>query len=805
MSDGQGGAGRIVLRLYALVILAIGIALAGGGAYLVSLGGSPYYVLTGAALIAGAVLLWTYRAEGAFLYGLMLLATLTWSIWESGDDGWALMPRVVAPAVLGLVLLLPFVRRALVRRNGAWSARRCGGAVVLAVAVGAALRLWVPPRIPADPLYQAGTTTAQAPSAAAPDTGNGDWLHYGNDAGGTRFSPLTQIDASNVDKLELAWSVRIGTPATARTDLQVTPLKVGRTVYVCDAHNNIVALDAENGAQRWRFDSGITEKVLAPHCRGLVYYKAPEITGACAERIITNTVAAQLIAVDAQDGKRCQDFGTDGEVSLLTGLGEVIKGYYYPTSAPQLVHGKVVVGARIADNQMVGEPSGVIRAYDAVTGKLAWAWDMGVPDRTGAPAEGEEYTRGTPNSWGPMSADEALGLVYVPTGNATPDYFGAHRRPFDEQYAAAVVALDAETGRPRWHFQTVHHDIWDLDVAHQPTFVDFRKGDARNGEVVHALVLPTKRGELFVLDRATGTPVYPVEERPVPQEGRVPEERLSPTQPFSVGLPSFRGADLVEARMWGITPLDQLWCRIKFKQANYEGTLTPTSLSPVVQYPGYAGGMEWGSATVDTSRHIVLVNTNYVPIYTQLLTRAEAERRGYVPYKPGQAINARPLAEAASAAQMGTPYGIATGPFLSPLDVPCNQPPYGRLSAVDLTSGKLIWSERFGTARHSGPWGIRSMLPFVIGTPNIGGGVATQSGLYFIGATQDGFLRAFATATGKQVWQASLPTAAIATPITYMSPDSGRQFVVVAAGGGYMVGAQPGDYIVAYALPKAAK
>jgi quinoprotein glucose dehydrogenase len=384
-----------VVRFLAVIFLCVGAVIASGGAYLVKLGGSPYYVLFGAAILATAILLWQHKAASARVYGLALLATVAWALWESGCNAWALVPRLVAPMVAGIVFLLPFVRRELISTTVAWSSARKILALVIAVAVGAALHAFVPPRTTVDPIYQAGTTTAQAPSPVAATEGAGDWHNYGNDPGGSRFSTLTQITPENVGKLQVAWRAHIGPTLHG---LEGTPLKVDRTLYICNGLNDIIALDAETGAEKWRFNAHADTHVPNPTCRGVAYYKTPGATGACAERVITATIDARLIAVDVQDGKRCADFGTNGEVSLLTGMGDVVRGYYYVTSEPTVIHGKVVIGGNVSDNQYWGEPSGVIRAFDAVTGQLAWAWDMGHPDRTGLPPEGETYTRATPNS-----------------------------------------------------------------------------------------------------------------------------------------------------------------------------------------------------------------------------------------------------------------------------------------------------------------------------------------------------------------------------------------------------------------------
>ena len=625
-----------------------------------------------------------------------------------------------------------------------------------------------------------------AHSAVAAD---GEWHHYGNDLGGMRYSPLDQITPENVSGLKQAWVYRTNPGETLKAHLQVTPLMVGDALYVCTATNQVIALDAETGAQRWRWEPPAPNDRRRT-CRGVTYYKVPDGVGACAERIFSTTARAQLVALDARTGKPCAGFGAGGMVDLKTGMGEVKPNYYYVTSAPVIIRGRVVMGGWVADNQHVDEPPGVIRAYDAMTGAFSWAFDPGRPEYHGEPLTGETYTLGTPNSWAPMSVDEALGLVYAPMGNATPDYWGAHRTPESEKFTSAVLALDAETGALRWLYRTVHHDVWDYDVPAQPTLVDLQIG----GQPVPALIQPTKRGQVFVLDRRTGRTLKPVVERKVPQ-GPAPGDWLSPTQPFSTGMPDFTGPELTEKSMWGLTPFDQLWCRIKFRQARYEGPMTPPGINPSITHPGYLGGIDWGGVSVDPVRQIMIVNWSRMPNYTQLIPRAEADRRGLKPgpegYMPGQ-----------PQAQAGTPFAAATGAFLSPLGVPCINPPYATLTAVNLGTGKVIWSEPFGDARDNGPWGIPSMLPLTMGVPAIGGSVSTRGGLVFIGASMEMSLRAVDQKTGDLLWKTRLPAGGHATPMTYISPASGRQFVVIAAGGHTALASPFGDYIIAYALPR---
>ncbi len=790
-------------RLYAALLGVVALVLVVGGGRLLSLGGSPYYLLAGLAVGGSAVLLWKGRAEGAWLFAAMLVATTAWAVWESGFDGWALAPRLIGPMVLGLWLLTPGFRRrvapSFARPGVARFARPLGfvAALVVALALGAGLHLLRAPLI--DPAF---TVVASAPAFADPAAASAypaaaaDWPSYGGDPGGRRFSALDQLSPHNVSKLKVAWTYHVGPgPKDAQGTLEINPLKVGDTVYLCSGFNDIIALDAETGKPRWRYDAHVNAKSIHNGtCRGVAYFKATTPVADCPERIITNTVDARLIAVDAHTGALCRSFGTKGQTSLLTGMGKMDSGYYYVSSAPTIIRGKIVLGGWVSDGQYWGEPSGVIRAFDATTGQFAWAFDMGREQDHKEPAPGQTYTHSTPNAWAPMSADETLGLVYAPTGNATPDYYGAQRRPFDDKYSSSVVALDAGTGQVRWAFQTTHHDLWDYDVASQPTLVDV---PVAGGGVQHALLAPTKRGEIFMLDRVTGKPLATVQERPVSTVGGAPGERLSPTQPFSAGMPSFRGPDLRESMMWGLTPLDQLYCRIKFREARYEGPLTPPGPTANIAYPGYLGGVDWGSVSVDAKRHLMIVSSSRLANYDRLITRAVADQRGLKPASDNRTVDL-----AGAAPQGNTPYAAEVSPFLSPLGAPCQQPPYGMLTAVDLTTHKVVWARPIGTAKDSGPLGLHSMLPIPMGAPLAGGSITTRSGLVFIAATQEKAIRAIDIATGKTLWKAPLSAGGQSTPTTYLSAASGRQFVVIAAGGNLALRTGVGDEIIAYAIPK---
>lgn len=766
--DARANKRRIAL---ALVLAIIAAPLIAGGGYLLLLGGSPYYALTGIAVAVSAWYAFRGSDRAIQVYLAMLLATLVWALFESRNI-WGVQARVLAPAVLAIWVAWPWLRKLGGRTLGA-------AALVILLAVSV-------------PVYLAIRDQGSLPGKIkSPPPGSGEWRHYGNDLGGTKYSPLAQINTANIGELEPAWTYHTGDFFTGN-GLQNNPLMVGDTVYVCTSSNQVHAINAETGARRWAFNPGIDPPMSAA-CRGVAYFEQPGVDGTCAKRIISATVDARLMALDARSGRLCQDFGEGGFVDLTEGMGKVLRDYYYVSSAPVLVRGKIIVGGNVMDGQMTGEPSGVIRGYDAVTGQFAWAWDMDRPGEHGMPPKGESFSRGTANSWAPMSGDEELGLVYVPTGNGTPDYWGAHRSPGTEKYSSSVVAIDAETGVERWHFQTVHHDVWDYDLASQPTLIDLPIG----GKKVPALLQPTKQGEIYLLDRRTGKPLSPVEERPVPK-GKMAGERLSPMQPFSAGMPGFGREILSEAMMWGATPLDQLWCRIRFRQSRYEGAYTPPGMDWSVQYPGNVGGMNRGGVSVDPVNGLMVVDWLRAPIRVRLITREEANRRGIFPSKGGAVPHVGVLNP-----QGGVAYGAMLDPvIMSPLAMPCLEPPYGNIAVVDLKTRKIVWQKPLGTSMDIGPLGIASHIPLPMGVPSFGGSMTTGGGLIFIGGSQEKRFRALDLRTGRQLWSRRLPAGGNANPTTYISPESGRQFVVIAAGGSIVLGSGSSDQFVAYALPK---
>ena len=747
-----------------IVLAAVALVLLVGGAQLALLGGTPYYLIAGVFVAISAFFIWRDSRRAIWAYGIMFAGTVLWAIAEVGADAWGLQSRLLAPALLGIAVSWPLTR-------GRRLAMAGSGAAVAAVAVAA--------------VFWTNARAELGPGIAKPAAAVGEWRAYGGDLAGSRYSELADLNPSNVARLTKAWTFHFGPGAGSSG--AVTPLMVNQRVFVCSSSNVIAALDAESGKELWRFDPKV-DPLQSGKCRGVAYFEVIGASGACATRIVFGTTDARLMAVDAGAGIPCQNFGSNGAVDLKRGMGVVRKGYYFVSAAPTIARGKVIVGGRVMDGQMVDEPSGVVRAFDAVTGKLVWAWDMEHPNDPGEPTDDRTYARGTPNSWAPMSADENLGLLFVPTGNATPDYWGGQRSPAMERHSSAVVALDLETGRERWTFQTTHHDLWDYDVSSQPSLIDLPTGN----DTVPALVQLTKRGEIFLLDRRTGRPLTQVVERSVPQ-GPSAGDFLSPTQPFSTGMPGFNREILTERSMWGMTPLDQMWCRIQFKKARYEGPLTPPGVHPTITYPGFLGGFNWGGAAFDVPRHLMIVNWSRMATYTRLVPRAEVPN--LKPSADGSIHVGDPVA------QMGTPFAAFTQAFLSPLGVPCTEPPFGKIAAVNLTNRKIVWEKPLGSASDSGPMGMRSRMPLAMGVPTIGGSLVTAGGLTFVGASQERAIRALDTRTGAELWKAPLAAGGHANPMTYRSARSGRQFVVISAGGSALMGSGVSDEIVAFALP----
>lgn len=810
-----------------------GIALLIGGVWLAALGGSWYYLLSGAVLIAVAIMLVKRIPEALWLYALLVAATVAWALWEAGLDWWPLAARGDVLFLLGLFLLTPWVTRSLVRRRRANPEAQAGQAAAtrraawplalsLALFLLVAIVSWF-----VDPHKIEGELPAARAQLAADADGvpAGEWHAYGRTGHGQRYSPLAQITPQNVAKLEEVWHYETGDVRGQRGDpvettFEVTPLKIGNRLFFCTPHQSVIALDATTGKEVWRYDSKVRGKLALQHltCRGLSYHPAqtggaepstpqpaapasgsatgPDIglpiaaqagpaVDQCAAKLFMPTADGRIIALDPESGSVCRDFGGGtGQINLWRNMPNVNPGGYYSTSPVVVTKSLLIVGGTVLDNVSTKETSGVIRAFDVNTGELVWNWDSGNPDDTAPIGEGETYTANSPNSWSISSVDEALGMVYVPLGNQPPDQWGAERSPVVDRYSSSVVALDLGTGRVRWVFQTVHHDLWDYDVPAQPSLIDLTVG----GKTVHALVQPTKQGELYVLDRLTGKPVLPVSEAPAPQ-GATQGERLAPTQPVSAlsyDPPPLRGAD-----MWGATMFDQLACRIELKTLRYEGRYTPPSTQGTLVYPGNFGVFNWGGIAVDPQRQVAFTTPTYLAFISRLVPRADDKtlyvQGGNRPQDSLPALNEN----------FGAPYAVQLSAFTSALGLPCQEPPWGYVAGADLTTGKIAWKHKNGTVIDSSPL----PLPFKMGVPNLGGPIITAGGVAFLSGTLDYYVRAYDLSNGKQLWQSRLPAGGQATPMTYTGAD-GRQFLLVVAGGHGSLGTKAGDDVIAYALPK---
>ncbi len=602
-----------------------------------------------------------------------------------------------------------------------------------------------------------------------------DWPVYGAQPGGSHFSPARQITPANVAHLELAWEHRSGDIRKAgegvgtQSSLQVTPIVIGSRMYYCTPFNRVFALDAASGAEVWTYDPGVDRDAdLMTNCRGVSSWQSGE-QGYCEHRILLGTLDARLIALDAESGTLCKDFGEEGVVDTSHGMVEHRPTEYSITSAPTILGDRVITGALVLDNVRTDSPGGVVRAYDVRSGEQLWAWHPLAPTDRKFEPDGN-YRSGTTNVWSIAAADEERDLVFLPTGNTTPDYFGGHRQGSDI-YSSSVVALHGKTGEIAWHFQTVHHDIWDYDVPAQPTLVDLNI----DGELVPVVVQVTKMGMTFVLHRDTGEPVWPVEERDVPQSGAVPEEYLSPTQPFPTHVPHLLESALTKDDAWGLMLFDKWQCAKKIAAMNNQGWYTPPSLQGTLNQPGNGGGNNWGSPAVHPNSGVMVVYTNRVPGTTRLVPRQQCE--------------------GVAQQQAGTPYCVQTGWVLSPLGVPCTKPPWGTLDAIDLVAGKVLWSVPLGTTRNMAPFPVW----WIKGLPGIAAPMMTDSGLIFSGISNNHYFRAFDLKTGKLLWETEMPTAANALAMTYQV--DGRQYVVIAAGGHWGGGSPAGDHILAYALP----
>jgi quinoprotein glucose dehydrogenase len=628
--------------------------------------------------------------------------------------------------------------------------------------------------------------------AAAPEQAAG-WPAYGGDPGGSRYSSLAQITANNVSELKVAWTFRTGELGQGvkdwhRSAFEATPILFDGTLYLTTSSTDVIAVNAASGELRWRHDSQSRKDLHYSDgvSRGVSLWvdeqSAPDAV--CHARIFAPTLDGRLLALDATTGKPCADFGEQGAVNLLKDIrSQFAEGdewrNYLVTSPPAILDGKVIVGSSIGDNRAVLEETGTVRAFDARSGRLVWSWDP-VPRDPSNPVYKEwdpetVKTASAANAWAPLSVDADRHLVFVPTGSASPDFFGGSR-PGDNRWANSIVALDGATGALKWGQQLVHHDMWDYDVGSQPTLADIM----HDGKSVAAVIQAAKTGFLFAFDRDNGMPLFPIEERAVPQDA-VPGEHPSPTQPFPTAPPALsRQSKITPDDAWGVAWFDTRACRKRIEQYRSEGIFQPPALKDSLMQPGNAGGSNWGGIAFDPKRQLAIANTMNLPFVVALIPRAElAAQRASEEYKGFE-----------FAQQLGTPFGMRRKAFMSSFDIPCVRPPWGTLAAIDMERGVIKWQI---------PLGDTPMIHLNLGMPGLGGPIVTAGGVIFIAASFDDRLRAFNTEDGKLLWTASLPAGGQATPMTYSL--GGRQYVVIAAGG-YKDQSTRGDYLIAYALPR---
>ena len=627
-----------------------------------------------------------------------------------------------------------------------------------------------------------------------------DWPSYGGDPGGQRYSPLDQINKQNVKDLQVAWTyhtgdVSDGTHTKRKSAFENTPIVIDGTMYISTPFSRVIALDPETGREKWSYDPKIDLQASYSeglNNRGVSSWRDPNRASAepCQRRIYIATIDARLIAIDAATGRTCSDFGADGQIDLKTvgaDVKTVYNGEYEVTSPPAIIDDLVIVGSAIGDNTRVDEPTGVVRAFDARSGALRWSW-YPIPRDANDPAwktwsNGGAPKTGAANVWSIISVDRDNDLVFLPVSSASPDYYGGVRVG-DDLYSDSLVALHARTGQLAWYFQTTHHDLWDYDIPAMPVLCTIHN----DGKDIPAVVQGTKRGSLFVFNRLTGVPVFPITERPVPQTD-VAGEQTSPTQPFPTLPPPLVPQSITADDAWGRIYFDRVACHKRMAALRADGIYTPPSIRGSIQIPGNVGGMNWSGAAFDPSRQLFVTNTNNIISEVHLIprekfTEASSSTRGFgIEY----------------AEQRGAAYGMSRVNMLSSFPgFPCNPPPWGTLNAVDLTTGAIKWSVPLGNLLRA------SHIPLPDphwGSPNLGGAIVTAGGLTFIGATLDPYLRAFDSDTGKLLWEAELPAGGQATPMTYRVRSNGKQYVVIAAGGHGRMGTKLGDSIVAFALP----
>lgn len=786
-----------IICIAGILLAILGLALSAGGIYLITLGGSWFYLIAGIMMIVTGVGFLKRRSFALWMAIALLIFSCIWAIYEVGSDFWQLVPRVLTFLVIAIVasLFAPLLHNKAGTQSLPYKPAMGLGAVLL---IG--LISFIGGMFKIHPLVTATGEKSKVINESAGQDGGDDWSSWGRNSLGNRFAQFTQINKDNVKDLKVAWTYRTGDLAIDGAEYQVTPLKVDNTMYMCTPLNKVIALDPVTGAEKWRFDPKLKETESNKswkRCRGVAYTDLNQLVESnnqastqnatqCSKRIISTTNDGRLFALDATTGKPCEDFGVHGFVNLLDGLSPSDNGSYYLTSAPLVANGVILVGGKLNDNLKVGEPSGVVRGFDAQSGKLIWAWDAsrGATDSSPLPT-GETYKPDTPNFWGTAAYDPKLGFAYFPTGNQTPDFWTGNRHPYSDEYNDSIVAVDIKTGQEKWHFRTANIDQFDYDVSSQPILYDLPQKD---GSTIPALIQLTKRGQIFVLDRRDGKPIVAVKQKPVATD-TVSGMKVAPTQPYSA---ISVGTDpLKEKDMWGATIFDQLYCRVEFKKMRWEGEFTPLSdKKRTMIYPGYYGGFNWGGGALDASTGTLIVNDIRMAQWGQFIDRDEAKRRGLAATTEGEYSE-----------QIGTPWGVERGMFISPLGIPCFKPPFGTITAIDLSSGKTKWQVPVGSIQDAPVHGITPNIHIPLGMPTMGGPLVTKGGLTFFHGSLDYYVRALDNDTGTELWKGRLPVGGQGAPMTYIGKD-GKQYIVVVVGGATRTGTNDnrGDYVIAYSL-----
>lgn len=627
------------------------------------------------------------------------------------------------------------------------------------------------------------------------DTGHERWTHYGGSPAGLQYTGLTQITPANVTALKPAWIYRTGELGKGfhrPLAFQSNPVMDDDKLFLSTGSGIAIALEPATGREIWRFDPGLDRQKPTAEIanRGVAVWRDPRAANdaGCAVRVFIGILDSRLFALDARSGKPCEGFGDGGAVSLNHGvrLRESRWVEYTLTSPPILVGDTLIAGSAIGDNGEVAMELGIVRGFDPRTGATRWTWDP-IPreprqaERLGWQAEQARET-GAANAWAPLAADVQRDMVFIPTGSASPDFYGGERLG-DNRWANSLVALKASTGEFLWGQQLVHHDVWDYDTSAQPTLVDL----TIDGEKVPAVLQGNKTGMIYTYHRVTGEPLIPIEERPVPQSA-VPGEQLSPTQPFPTAPPPVvRQSPVSTEDAWGLMLVDEWMCSREIQRYRNDGIFTPPSLQGTLMLPGYGGGINWGGIAFDPVREIAVVNANELPTIVSL-----------VPREDYPSLDADILGTGANTAvQAGTPYGMWRKPLLSIISVPCITPPWGTITAVDMSSGTIAWQKPLGTIQDIAPSAVPDLE---LGTPGMGGPIITASGLIFVGAAMDNYLRALDITSGKELWRGRLPASAQATPMSYFDSGTGKQYIVIAAGGHSGLGTKAGDYLVAFSL-----